>query len=79
MAQGDSIDRAALDELFESIGSDSEFMNEIIAEFFQDTPRQLAIIQNSLACREVLEFSARKVGPKVYTCPKAIAPNSASS
>lgn len=49
MAQDNTIDRVALDELFESIGSDSEFMAEIIEEFFQDTPRQLAIIQDSLA------------------------------
>jgi two-component system sensor histidine kinase/response regulator len=49
MAQDNSIDQTALDELFESVGSDSDFMNEIIEEFFQDTPRQLAIIQSSLS------------------------------
>ena len=32
-----------------------------------------SIIQNSAAWRWVLEFSARKVGPKVYTLPKAMA------
>ena len=32
-----------------------------------------SIIQNSARCREVFEFSARKVGPKVYTCPSASA------
>ena len=48
MAQESSIDQAALDELFESVGSDSDFMKEIIEEFFQDTPRQLAIIHSSL-------------------------------
>jgi HPt (histidine-containing phosphotransfer) domain-containing protein len=49
MAQDNSIDQAALDELFESVGSDKEFMDEIIEEFFQDTPGQLAIIQDSLS------------------------------
>ena len=48
MAQDNSIDQTALDELFESIGSDRDFMDEIIEEFFKDTPRQLAIIQDSL-------------------------------
>ena len=37
------------------------------------------IIQNSAAWRGVLEFSARKVGPKVYTSPKAMAKFSAFS
>ncbi len=30
-------------------------------------------IQNSAKCREVFEFSARKVGPNVYTLPIAVA------
>ena len=38
-----------------------------------------SIIQNSAAWRWVLEFSARKVGPKVYTSPKAMAKFSALS
>ena len=38
-----------------------------------------SIIQNSAAWRWVLEFSARKVGPKVYTSPKAMAKFSAFS
>jgi two-component system sensor histidine kinase/response regulator len=49
MVQDNSIDQAALNELYESVGSDLDFMDEIIEEFFQDTPRQLAIIQESLA------------------------------
>ena len=32
-----------------------------------------SIIQNSDKCLEVFEFSARKVGPKVYTLPIDIA------
>ena len=36
-------------------------------------------IQNSARCREVLEFSARKVGPNVYTLPSAVANISASN
>jgi hypothetical protein len=36
-------------------------------------------IQNSAAWRGVLEFSALKVGPKVYILPKAIAMHSPSS
>ena len=38
-----------------------------------------SIIQNSAAWRVVLDFSARKVGPKVYTSPKAMAKFSALS
>ena len=38
-----------------------------------------SIIQNSAAWRWVLEFSARNVGPKVYTSPKASAKFSALS
>ena len=38
-----------------------------------------SIIQNSARWRAVLLFSARKVGPKVYTRPSAVAPSSASS
>ena len=37
------------------------------------------VVQNSAAWRVVLEFSARKVGPKVYTSPKAMAKFSALS
>ena len=38
-----------------------------------------SIIQNSAAWRWVLEFSARNVGPKVYTSPNAMAKFSALS
>ncbi len=38
-----------------------------------------SIIQNSARCLLVLLFSARNVGPKVYTFPSASAANSASS
>ena len=41
--------------------------------------RSGSTIQNSARWREVLEFSARKVGPKVYTSVKAMAMISASS
>ncbi len=30
-------------------------------------------IQNSVRCRRVFDFSARKVGPKQYTLPSAAA------
>ena len=36
-------------------------------------------IQNSARCRDVLEFSARNVGPNVYTLPREQAKISASS
>ena len=36
-------------------------------------------IQNSARWRDVFEFSARNVGPNVYTCPNANAANSASN
>ena len=49
MTQENGIDQAILNELFESVGSDRDFMDEIIEEFFQDTPRQLAIIRDSMA------------------------------
>lgn len=48
MAQNNSIDQSTLNELFESVGSDRDFMDEIIEAFFQDTPQQLAVIQESL-------------------------------
>jgi hypothetical protein len=38
-----------------------------------------SIIQNSATCRAVLEFSARNVGPNVYTFDNAHAKISASS
>jgi hypothetical protein len=38
-----------------------------------------SIIQNSARCRGVLEFSALKVGPKVYISDRARAPSSPSS
>ncbi len=38
-----------------------------------------SIIQNSARWREVFEFSARKVGPNVYTSERAVAKISPSS
>ena len=48
---------------------------------YMDTAEAMTkfVIQNSAAWRVVKLFSARKVGPKVYTLPKAMAMASASS
>ena len=45
----DSIDRDALDMLLETVGGDLEFLAELIEEFFEDSPQQLAAARQALA------------------------------
>lgn len=43
------IDRAALNELMESIGNDQAFLAELIADFYDDTEQQLDTVGEALA------------------------------
>ena len=66
-----------------SITSSMTYLSMLSASSMSSSRSAKAIsgstIQNSAAWRAVLEFSARKVGPKVYTSPKAMAKFSAFS
>ena len=42
------IDRAALDVLLETVGGDLEFLGELIGDFFDDSPQQLAAAGEAL-------------------------------
>jgi HPt (histidine-containing phosphotransfer) domain-containing protein len=43
------IDREALDVLLETVGGDQEFLDELIDSFLDDSPRQLAAMQQALS------------------------------
>jgi HPt (histidine-containing phosphotransfer) domain-containing protein len=48
MMANDIIDRAAIDELLESVGGDLEFLEELLGDYFDDSPNQLSEMQRAL-------------------------------
>ena len=48
----DVVDQAVLDELLDTIGGDSEFLTELMDAFFEDNPRQLAVMRQALETGE---------------------------
>jgi HPt (histidine-containing phosphotransfer) domain-containing protein len=48
MAEGEVIDRAVLDDLLNTVGGDRSFLAELIDSYFDDTPRQLALMRTAL-------------------------------
>mgnify|MGYP001818114487 CR=1 FL=1 len=48
MTESSAIDQAALDALLDSMGGDREFLTELMQDYFDDTPRQLAAMERAL-------------------------------
>ena len=48
MMGNDIIDRAAIDDLLESLGGDLDFLEELLEDFFDDSPKQLVEMQQAL-------------------------------
>ena len=46
------IDRAALDVLLKTVGGDVEFLGELIGDFFDDSPQQLATARQALEAND---------------------------
>lgn len=49
MTDGNLLDRAALDTLLESVGDDVEFLDELVGEYLDDSPRQFAEMRQAFA------------------------------
>ena len=56
MAEPPSIDRAAWEELVRTTGADKEFLAELLQTFFDDTPKELAAMHQSLENKKAEEF-----------------------
>jgi HPt (histidine-containing phosphotransfer) domain-containing protein len=52
----DAIDREALDNLLETVGGDQEFLDELIDSFLDDSPQQLAAMQQALSAGNAEEL-----------------------
>ncbi len=48
MTGNDIIDRAAIDDLLESVGGDLDFLEELLEDYFDDSPHQLSEMQQAL-------------------------------
>ena len=78
-ANRDALIRAALerwereetDDIIARVGDAADPYERIVRVFKSANASSGSIIQNSAKCLVVLEFSARKVGPKVYTLDRA--------
>ena len=46
------LDQAAFDELFDSIGSDAEFLSELIDAYLADAPVQIEAMQTAIAAAD---------------------------
>ncbi len=42
------IDRAAIEDLLESVGRDLDFLDELLGDYFDDSPHQLSEMQQAL-------------------------------
>jgi HPt (histidine-containing phosphotransfer) domain-containing protein len=49
MTESSVIDQAALDTLLDSLGGDQEFLAELMQDYFDDAPDQLAAMESALA------------------------------
>jgi len=56
MAEPPSIDRAAWEGLVRTTGADKEFLAELLQTFFDDTPKELAAMHQSLQNKRAEEF-----------------------
>src|SRR5215210_5945336 len=56
MAEGGVIDRAVLDDLLKTVGGDRSFLAELIDSYFDDTPRQLALMRRALEVGDAEEL-----------------------
>jgi HPt (histidine-containing phosphotransfer) domain-containing protein len=52
MTESSVIDQAALDALLDSLGGDGEFLAELMQDYFDDAPDQLAAMESSLAAND---------------------------
>ncbi len=56
MAEPSGLDRAAWEELLRTTGGDKEFLSELLQTFFDDTPKELAAMHQSLLHKRAEEF-----------------------
>ena len=56
MAEPEVVDRAVLDSLLQMVNQDTAFLNEMIDEYFADTPKQLAVMQQAAASGNAAEL-----------------------
>jgi HPt (histidine-containing phosphotransfer) domain-containing protein len=56
MTEGEVIDRAVLDDLLKTVGGDRSFLAELIDGYFDDTPRQLALMRWALEVGNAAEL-----------------------
>jgi len=56
MGESDVIDRAAFDALLDQVGGDQEFLDELLATYFEDSPKLLDTLHTSLATGNAAEF-----------------------
>ena len=49
MSEADAINRGVLAGLLESVGGDREFLAELLQDYFNDSPQQLAAMEAALA------------------------------
>jgi HPt (histidine-containing phosphotransfer) domain-containing protein len=56
MNSDDVIDLEVLDNLFEAVGGDGEFLAELLETYFADTPQQFSSMQAALADGNSEEF-----------------------
>jgi HPt (histidine-containing phosphotransfer) domain-containing protein len=56
MAEPPSLDRAAWGELVRTTGGDKDFLADLLLTFFDDTPKELAALHQSLLNKRAEEF-----------------------
>ena len=56
MAEPPSLDRAAWEELVRTTGGDKDFLAELLQTFFDDAPKELAALHQSLLHKQAEEF-----------------------
>jgi histidine phosphotransfer protein HptB len=56
MTEPDTIDRAVLDGLLDSVGGDREFLAELLQTYFDDSPKLLATLHTALEAGSADEF-----------------------
>jgi HPt (histidine-containing phosphotransfer) domain-containing protein len=50
------IDRGVLDSLLDSVGGDGEFLSELLATYFEDSPQLFSTMHDSLSRGDAEEF-----------------------
>jgi len=56
MSEADVVDRAILNNLLATVGGDESFLNELIETYFDDSPKLLATIRQSVELEKAEEL-----------------------